>query len=137
MRNFVQTVERKCQEMQADVEAFRHKFSMLQCKGLPSLVTSSGKLLKQEQYAHRLNTYVQNQITTSSSSTEETVPPTGQSLYDKLKGLFFIEHEVAHLFYFQPNYYRYTEADETLIKMRKHQLPTDQWWQSMLEVLPK
>ena len=100
MRNFVQTVDRKCQEMQTDIEAFRHKFAMLQCKGLPSLVTSSGKLLKQEQYAHRLNTDVQNQITTSSSSSEETVPPSGQSLYDKLESLIFIEHEVAHLFDF-------------------------------------
>ena len=78
-----------------------------------------------------------NHITTSSSSSEETVPLSGQSLYDKLESLFFIEHEIAHLFEFQPNYYRYTEADETLIKLKKHQLPTDRWWQSMLEVLPR
>ena len=79
MRNFVQTIERKCQEMQANIEAFKYRLTMLQSKGLPSLVTSSGKLLKQEKYAHRLKTYVENQITASSSSTEETVPPTGKS----------------------------------------------------------
>ena len=48
MRNFVQKIERKCQEMQGDIEAFKYKLAMLQRKGLPSLLTSSGKLLKQE-----------------------------------------------------------------------------------------
>lgn len=82
-----------------------------------------------------LNNYVQNQITTSSSGSEVTVPPSGQSLYDKLEDLFYIEHEIAHLFPVWPNYYTYTEANETLFKSRKHQLPTDQWWQTLLEIL--
>ena len=48
MRNFVQTVEKKCQEMQTEVDALRQKLAILQSKGLPSLVTSNGRLLKQE-----------------------------------------------------------------------------------------
>ena len=119
MRNFVQTVERKCQEMQTEVDAFRQKLAVLQSKGLPSLFTSNGRLLKQEQYAHRLNTYVTNHITASSSSSEETLPPSGQSLYNKLEDLFYIEHELKHLFLVWPTYYAYTEADETLLKLRK------------------
>ena len=78
---------------------------------------------------------MQNQITASSSGLEETVPPFGQSLYDKLEDLFYIEHEITHLFPVWPNYYTYTEADEILFKLRKHQLPTDQWWQNLLEIL--
>ena len=46
MRNFVQTIERKCQEMQTKVQAFRQRMVDLQSRGLPSLVTSAGKLLK-------------------------------------------------------------------------------------------
>jgi len=97
MRNFL-PIERKCQEMQTEVNAFRQKFAVLQSKGLPSLFTSNGRLLKQGQYAQRLNTYVTNHITASSSSLEETVPPSGQILYDKLENLFYIEHEITHLF---------------------------------------
>ena len=103
---------------------------------MPSLLTSSGRLLTHEKYAQRVNTYITNQITASSSS-EETTPPSGQVLYDKLENLFYIEHEINHLFEVQPNYYTYTEADETLIKLQRHQLPTDQWWESMLEILPR
>jgi len=101
------------------------RFATLQSRGLPSLLTSSGKLLSHEQYANRVNSYASNQMTASSSTSEETVPPFGQSLYDKLEILFYIEHEINHLFNVQPKFYRYTEADETLIKIQRHQLPTE------------
>ena len=78
-----------------------------------------------------------NQITASSSSSEQARLPSGKILYDKLEGLFFIEHEINHLFEAEPNFYRYTEADETLIKIQRNQFPTEDWWQSMLEILPR
>jgi len=137
LRYFVQSLERKCQEIQAEINDFKMRFTILQSRELPSLLTSSGKLLSREQYANRVNNYASNQITASSSTSEETGPPSGQSLYDKLESLFYIEHEINHLFEVQPNFYKYTEADETLIKIQRHQLPTKDWWQSMLEILPK
>ena len=81
-----------------------------------------------EQYAHAVNTYVTNQITALSSTSEDIVPPSGQSLYDKLENLLYIQHEITHLFEVQPNFYRYTEADEILVKLQRHQFPIDQWW---------
>ena len=83
LRGFVQTLERKCQEMQKDIDNFKLKLAALQSKGLPSLLTNAGRLLTPEQYATRVNNYVTNQITASSSSPAETRPPSGQSLYDK------------------------------------------------------
>jgi len=123
--------------MEAEIITFKEKFAMLKSKGLPSLLTINGRLLTHEQYAHKVNTYVSNQITASSSSSKNTGPPSGQILYDKLENLFHIEHEMAHLFEVQPNYYRYTKADETLIKLQRHQLPINQWWEGILEVLPR
>jgi len=117
MRNFIQNLERKCQEMQMEINAFTENFIVLQQKVLPSLLTSNQRLLTHEQYAHRVNTYVANQITASSSTSENIAPPSGESLYDKLENLFYIEHEITHLFEVQPNFYRYTEADEILIKL--------------------
>jgi len=136
LRNFVQTVERKCQEMQAEVDDYKLKMGALQSKGLPSLLTGVGRLLTREQYATRMTNFIANQITASASTSEEAGPPLGQNLYNKLENLFYIDHEINHLFEVPPNFYRYTEADETLIKMRRHQLPKDDWWQFMLQVLP-
>ena len=102
---------------------------------MPSLLTNDYGLMTHEDYTRRLNTYVDNQVTTSSSSAGEKALPSGQSLYDNFENLSFIEHEVRHVFTFQPTFFRYTDADETLIKMCRHQLPYDQWWQLMLEIL--
>jgi len=38
MRNFIQNIERKCQEMQIEINAFTQKFRVLEEKGLPSLI---------------------------------------------------------------------------------------------------
>ena len=92
----------------------------LQAKGLPNLLSGAGKLISRDQFANRMAAYIENQITASGSTSQETGPPTGQSLYNKLEGLLFIESEVKHLFEIPPNFYRYTEADETLIKIRRH-----------------
>jgi len=35
-----------------------------------------------------------------------------------------------------PNYYKYTEVDEMLIKIQRHQLPPEDWWQAMLAIFP-
>ena len=134
MRTFIRNLERKCQDMQVEINAFTQKFTALEEKGLPSLLTNDYRLMTHADYTRRLNTYVDSQVTTSSSSAGEKALPSGQSLYDNLENLFFIEHEVTHLFTVQPTFFRYTDVDETLIKMCRHQLPDDQWWQSMLEI---
>ena len=121
--------------MQTGVNKFIEKITSLHNRGLPSLVTSAGRLLSHEHYAKRVNNYATNQITASSATSEEAGHPSGQSLYDKLENLFSIEHEIKHLFEVPPNYYKYTEADETLIKIQRHQLPTEDWWKGMIETL--
>ena len=117
-RNYVQIVERKCYEIQAEVDEYKAKMGALQAKGLPSLLNSTGRLLPREQYANRMSTFVENQITAAGSTSEEVGPPTGQSLLQKLENIFFIENEIHHLFETPPNFYRYTEVDETLVNIR-------------------
>lgn len=114
---------------------FIAKITVLHNRGLPSLVTSVGRLLSHEHYAKRVNNFATNQITASARAPEEAGPPSGQDLYDKLENLFFIEHEIRNLFAVTPNYYKCTEADEILIKMQRHQLHTEEWWRSMIETL--
>jgi len=131
----VQALDIKCQEMQTEVNEFITNITALHNRGLPSLVTSAGKLLLHEHYAKRVNNYATNQITASSSTSEETGPASGHSLYDKLENLFYIEHEIRHLFEVPPNYYKYTEANETLVKIQRHQLPIEEWWMGMIQTL--
>jgi len=137
LRSYVQTLERKCHEIQAEVDEYKVKMGALQARGLPSLLNSTGKLLPLDQYKNRMSTFVENQITASSSTSEEAGPPTGQMLLQKLENIFFIGNEIHHLFEVPPNFYRHTEADETLVKIRRHQMPKEDWWQAMLQILPR
>ena len=54
LRNYVQTLERKCQEMQIEINAFKEKFTTLQQKGLPNLLTSNQRPLTHEQSDHNI-----------------------------------------------------------------------------------
>ena len=121
--------------MQTEVNKFMDKFVALQSRGLPGLLNSAGKLLSHENYAKRVNTFSTNQIIVRPSTSEETGPASGQSLYDRVENLFFIMNEIRHLFEVPPNLYKYTEADETLGAILRHQLPTQEWWTSMIQTL--
>ena len=77
LRNFTQTLERKCQDMKAEIDDFRAKITALQDRGLPSLVTGTGQLLSYDQYITRINNYVENQITASPAPQKKQGLPLG------------------------------------------------------------
>lgn len=116
-RNLMQNLERRCQDMQVEIIFFMEKFTVLQSKGLPSPLVINDKLMKHIDYVDKLNKYVGIQASSSSSASGVKALPTGQVLYDSLENLFYIEHEVKNLFTIQPNFFRYTKADETLRKL--------------------
>src|ERR1700733_1020525 len=114
LRNLVQTLERRSQDMQADINKFQDKFMALQNRGLPSLMEPSGRLLSHEKYAKRVNTFAGNQIAETAITSAETGPTSGQTLFNRVESLFFIMNEINHLFDEPPNFYKYTEVDETI-----------------------
>ena len=128
LRNFVQTLERRTQDMQTEVNKFLEKFQVLESRGLPGLLNSAGRLFTHDQYAKRVNTFATSQINDKPSTSEETGPTIGQSLYNRVENLFFIMNEINHLFGVAPNFFKYTEAKETMDAILKHQLPTQEWW---------
>ena len=121
--------------MQVEINSFMQRFKILQDNGLPSLSGDNDRLMKHANYVHKLNTYAVGQVNSSTSASEVKSIPTGQSLHDNLESLFYIEHEVKHMFQLQLNFFRYTEADETLRKLQRHKFPEQQWWEDMLGIL--
>jgi len=61
--------------------------------------------------------------------------PTGKVLYDSLENLFFIEHEIKHLFATKPNFAKYTKANEIYRKMLKMKVPKGEWWMKLTDLL--
>ena len=102
-RTLTQNLDRRCQDMQVEIDSFTEKFTVLNQKGLPSPLGDNDRLMKHKDYVHKLNTFVVNQANASSSTSTGKALPSGQSLYDGLENLFDIEHEVKHLFTIPPN----------------------------------
>ena len=80
--------------MQVEINSFMERFTVLQDKWIPSLLENNDWLMKHTDYVHNLNTYAVDQINSSTSASGVKTLPTGQSLYDNLESLFYIENEV-------------------------------------------
>ena len=129
-RTLMQNLERKCQNMQEDMDEFMGKFGILQSKGLPSPLVINDKLMIQDDYIDKLDQYAKNQALSSASSSAPKTLPTRRVLYD-----FYVEHELKHLFPVQPNFVKYTEFDEIFRKLTRTRIPRDDWWTYMTEIL--
>ena len=130
----MQNLERRCSDMQEEINVFRKRFDILLNKGFPSPLLSEDKLMDLESYVEKLDKHANNHASTSTSSST-TALPTGKSLHDRLENLFYLEHEVKHLFPVQLTFFRYTETDETLRKLQRTRILEDKWWEELLELL--
>jgi len=130
-RNLMLNLEKRCQSIQTDIDIFMTKFGILREKGLPSPIVIHDKLMTQDDYIERLN-----KLATSQASTLGVKAlPTRKVLYDSLENIFFIEHEVKHLFVNRPNFSKYTEADEIYRKIIRIKLPAIEWWMKLTDLL--
>ena len=118
----------------ADINAFREKFQVLLDSGLPSPMLTEDQIMDLETYIKKIDIHAQN-TTASSISLPETTLPIGRNLYDRLKNLFHLEHEIKYLFPNEPTFYKLTEVDETLRKLKRTVIAEDQWWKDLLEIL--
>ena len=107
----------------------------MQSKGLPSPLVSDDKLMSLESYVEKLNNYADNQASSWTSSLVAKSLPTGKNLHDNMENLFYLEHEVKHLFPIQPTFFKYIETDETPRKLQRTRIPEAQWWEEMLDIL--
>jgi len=95
------------------------KFQILRDKGLPSPMVINDKLMTQLDYSDRHRRLAKEQA----SSSGIKALPIGKVLYDTLEDLFFLEHEVKHLFLNKPNFAKYIEAGEVYRRILKMRLP--------------
>ena len=61
--------------------------------------------------------------------------PTGKVLYQTFENLFYLQHDVKHIFVNKPTFAKYTEADEVYRKMLNIQLPNAETWEKPNDLL--
>ena len=107
------------------------KFHILRGKGLPSPMVINDKIMTQLDYGDRLKKLAKEQASSSSIK----ALPTGKVLNDTFENIFFLEHEVKHLFLTKQNFLKYIEADEIYKRMVNAKLPHAEWWEKMTDLL--
>ena len=135
LRNLVGTLERRTQDMQTEINRFLEKFVALQNRGLPSILSSVGRLLTLDNYNKRIDAQAGAEISRPPSTSADAGPATGQIMYDRVENLFFLMNEIEHLFDTPPNFFKFTEADETLGAILAHQLPTQEVWRNLTQTI--
>jgi len=106
------------------------KFQILREKGLPSPLVINDKLMTQLDYDNRLRQLAKEQASTSSIK----ALPTGKVLCNTFENLFFLKHEIKHLFLTKPNFAKYTKVDGIYRRMMNVKLPDAEWWETMIDL---
>ena len=60
--------------------------------------------------------------------------PTGKVL-QHFEELFFLQHEIKHLFVFNPTFAKYTEVDENFRKIKNFKIPNEEQWQTFTDLM--
>ena len=61
--------------------------------------------------------------------------PTGKVLHKSVEDLFYLQHEIKHLFVVKLTFFRYIEADENFRKLTKIKLPDEEFWKKLTDLL--
>ena len=59
------------------------------------------------------------------NKTEGQGIPTGNVLSKSFKDLFYLQHEIKHLFVIKPTFARSTQADENFRNLKKIKIPNE------------
>ena len=119
--------------MQLAIDRFMAKFQILRENGLPNPLVINDKLMTQQDYNKKIREVAKDQANTSSNK----ALPTGKVLDQTFENLFYLQHEVKHLFINKPTFSKYTEADETYRNILKTQLPDAETWEKLIDLLQK
>jgi len=126
-RNLMLNLEDMFQTMQLTIDKFMIKFEILRQKVLPNPLVINDKLMPQEDYNRKIREVARDQVNNSSMKGI----PTGKVLYQTFENVFYLQHEVKHLFVNKPTFAKYIEADEIFKKMINIQLPDTETWEKL------
>ena len=61
--------------------------------------------------------------------------PTGKVILQYFEDLFFLQHEIRHIFVFKPTFSKYTDADENFRKLKNVKIPDVEQWKAFTDLM--
>lgn len=121
----------KCQTMELVIGRFMVKFDALRQKGLPNPLVINNILMPDEDYNRKIKEVAREQANSSSMKGM----PTGKVMYQNFENLFYLQHEVKHLFVNKPTFVKYTESNEVYKRMVSIKLLDTNPWEKLNDLL--
>ena len=82
------------------ITRFMIKFDVLRPKDLPNPLVINDKLMKQDDYDKKIREFSKEQVKNSALQGI----PIGKVLYKNFENLFYLQHEVKHIFVNKPTF---------------------------------
>ena len=107
------------------------KFDALRQKGMPNPYVINDRLMPHEDYNKKIKQVAREQANSSSMKGM----PIGKVFYQSFESLFYLQHEVKHLFVNKPTFEKYIEADEVYKRIVNIKLPDTETWEKLNDLL--
>ena len=98
---------------------------------MPDIHVFNEKLMPQKDYDKKIREFAREQV-------NKPLPlgtPTGKVILQYFEDLFFLQHEIRHLFVFKPTFSKYTDADEKFRELRSVKIPDAEKWQAFTDLM--
>ena len=127
----MKNLEEKCEAMNLAITRFMVKYTNLRQKGLPDIHVFNEKIMPQKDYDKKIREFSKEQV----NKPPAQGTPTGKFLLRYFEDLFFLQHEIKHLFVIKPTFARYAEADENFRKLKNVQITKAEEWHTFTELI--
>ena len=115
----MKNLEEKCEAMNLAITRFMVKYTNLRQRGLPNIHVFNENLMPQKYYDKKIREFSKEQVNKPPAQGN----PTSKVLLQYFEDLFYLQHEIKHLFVIKPTFSRYTEANENFRKLKNIQIP--------------
>jgi ABC-type branched-subunit amino acid transport system ATPase component len=130
-RGLMLQLEEKFQAMDVAVQRFFSKTDSLQKKGLPSLFVINNKLITFSDYKQKILTVAKD----GSKFAGIKGNITGKAFLETLRLDPSIQQEIKYLFITKPTFTKYTEMDEVYRRLLKVNIPSQQRWDDLCDLI--
>ena len=117
--------------MNFSITKFLEKYTMLRRAGILDIHVFNDKLMNQKESDKKIRDHSKEQV-------NKPLPqgsPTAKVVLQYIEDLFFLQHEIKHLFVIKPNFSKYIDANENFRKLKSVKIPNAEQWQNFTDLL--
>jgi hypothetical protein len=124
-------LEEKARTMDIGVQGFFRKVESVHKKGIPGLLVINDKLITLSEYKHKI--LIVEKDGSKFIRIQRSI--TDKAFLENLQLDLRIQNEIKYIFITRPNFFKYTEMDETYRRLLKVSIPSQNIWEFLCDLI--